>query len=223
MRVSWTDLGIKAAHGDELVQAVGAVALDRRHHAAVEHRQRVHEPGRFGLARDGERRVDQPPPVCRTRGAEAAASLESGTGATHTDGAGQVQLAHLLGVPLVVAAHHCEVLVDPDVDAPAVVLALVLAPHDHERLHVLAAHRIEQLVEGVAAALPVGPDDGDRAGIVVGQLEWSGQQLGDGGRVGAVLDGQHLSAVVPRRGRHQRCPTRSTAGEHESGGHGNRA
>ena len=111
-----------------------------------------------------------------------------------------------LGVSLEVAAHQGEVLVDPDEDAAAEELAVVATAHDHEGLLVLGAHGIEQLGAVVAAALPVGPDEGHGTGVLVlvGQFDVRRQDRAHVGRVRAVLDGEQVAGVVPRRGRQDR-------------------
>src|SRR5204862_3844148 len=75
-----------------------------------------------------------------------------------------------------------------------------------EALPVLGPDRIEELVAGVAAGLPVGPDQRDRARVVRGGPQRAGQQLGDPRRVGPVLHREQVARIVPRRRGQQRGP-----------------
>jgi hypothetical protein len=75
------------------------------------------------------------------------------------------------GIALVPAPDHREVLVDPDQDAARVGLTPVPAPDDDERLLVLGAHRVQDLLERVRARLPVGEDHGDGVRVVLGRLD----------------------------------------------------
>ena len=198
-RVHRSEFDIEPAHGHEFVQAVSAIHFDGWHLAGVQHGMAVYESGCLGGAGDGELGIGDPAPEGAECAAEPAAVLESGTGLADRDWAGHPDLGHLLGVSLDVAPSHREVFIDPDVCGPAESLALVCAPDDDEDFFVLRTCWVEEFVEVVAAALPVGPDDGHRAGIVVGESERCWQELSDVGRVGAKLDGHHFAAVVPRR------------------------
>ena len=129
--------------------------------------------------------------------------------------AGLPHRAELLGVALVDAAGDGEVLVDPDVDAAGVGLALERAADDDEGLLVLRPHRVEQLLAAAGAGLPVGPDERDGAGVLLGQLQRGRQQLGDPRGVGAVLDGEQVTGVVPRRRRDQGGPASGRPGVEE--------
>src|SRR5262249_28099287 len=99
-----------------------------------------------------------------------------------------------------------EIGVDPEVDAAGVDLPGELAPDHGEALPVLGPDRVQELLPAVAAGLPVGPDQGDRAGVLLGRPERAGEQLGDPGRVGPVLDREQVAGVVPGRRRQQRGP-----------------
>ena len=214
--VGRADLGVITPHGDQLVERVGAVGLDRREQAVVEHGQGVHEAGVLAVSGDGELGLDQAAAVGRAGGSKAASGLEPGAGLPDGDGSGHPDVAELLGVALHVAAEHGVVLVDPDVGAAAVRLALVGAADHDEALLVLESVGVEHLVEVVGAGLPVGPDDGHRARVVLGGGERGGQQFGHGVRIGAVLDGEHVARVVPRRGGDQRGGAGGGAGEGEA-------
>ena len=126
-----------------------------------------------------------------------AARFKSRSGLAHRDWPGDPDVAQLLGVALHVATQHCVVLVDPDVDAATVRLALVGAADDDEALLVLESVGIDDLIEVVGAGLPVGPDDGHRARVVVNRGQRLGKKFSHGRWVGAVLDGEHVARVVP--------------------------
>ena len=131
------------------------------------------------------------------------------------DGPGQPDLTQLLGIPLHMSPHHGEVLVDPDVDAPAERLLAVPAAHHHEALLVLRPHRIEEFVESVGTRLPVGPHHGHRTRILLGGRQRRRQQLGHGLGIGPVLDREHVAGVVPRRSRNELGRAGRRAGEGE--------
>jgi acyl-CoA synthetase (NDP forming) len=78
-----------------------------------------------------------------------------------------VNRTELLGIALQVSAHQCEILIDPYEEASAVELLAITTAHDHEGFPVLGPDGIEQLGAVGTAALPVGPDEGNRAGIFV--------------------------------------------------------
>ena len=141
----------------------------------MDHGQGVHEAGVVAGSGDGELGFHQASPVGGAGGAEPTTGLEAGPGPSHGDRTGHPDVAHLLGVALYVAAQHGVVLVDPDVDAAAVVLTAVTAAHHHEALLVLEAVRVQHLVEVVGAGLPVGPDDRHGAGVVLGREERGGK------------------------------------------------
>jgi hypothetical protein len=79
--------------------------------------------------------------------------------------------AEFLWVSLKKTAHQREVLVDPDEDAATKQATVIATAHDDEGLLVLSANGIKKLRAVVATALPVRPNEGDRAWvlIVVGQ------------------------------------------------------
>ncbi len=115
---------------------------------------------------------------------KVAAGLEARAGAAARDRTGLVDRTEFLRVALQVAAHQGEVLVDPDEDAAAEEMVAVATAHDDEGLLVLRTHGVEEFRAVVAAALPVGPDERDRAGVlvVVGEAHALGQEGGDGRR-----------------------------------------
>jgi hypothetical protein len=100
--------------------------------------------------------------------------------------------AHLFGITLQVTAHEGEVLVDPDEEAAAEELLTVATAHHYKCLAVLGPDRIEQLSAVSAAALPVGPDEGDGAGVLVVVSE--GDAVGEQGAyrtgIGAIFNRQ---------------------------------
>jgi hypothetical protein len=126
--------------------------------------------------------------------------------------------AKLFRIALKVAAHHCEVGVDPYVHATAIDRAVVHATHDHECFLVLRADRVVEFGEVVAATLPIGEDHGNGTWIAVvgNESERLGQQLGDARRIGAILDRQQVAAVVPRHRRQDRGRAFRRAWEHKA-------
>ena len=133
----------------------------------VEHGQGVDEAGVFARTGDCELGFDQSASVGGTGSTETATWFEAGTGLPDGDRSGHPDVAELLGVPLYMAAEHGIVLVDPDVDAAAVGLALIRAADDDEALLVLEAVRVDHFVEVVGARLPVGPDNGYSPRVLV--------------------------------------------------------
>src|SRR6266516_2837045 len=130
---------------------------------------------------------------------------------------GLVDRAQLLGVALDEAAREGDVRVDPDVDAPRVDPPAVTAPHHGQALGILGADGVEEFLPAVAARLPVGPDQRHRARVLRGGSKRAGQQVGDARRVGPVLDREHVTGVVPRRGGQQRRPPGGGPGIEEAG------
>src|SRR5690606_23220238 len=105
----------------------------------------VDEPRVLARAGDREAGLEDAPPVDRAGRPEPPSRLQAGPGPPDGHGAGEPDVAQLLRVALVVAPDQREVLVHPDVDAAAVVLALVPAPDHDEALLVLGAHRVQEL------------------------------------------------------------------------------
>ena len=99
-----------------------------------------------------------------------------------------------------------EVGVDPDVGAARIDLPGEAAADHGEAFLVLGPDQIEQSLAAITAGLPVSPDQCHRAGIVGGQLEGDGGQLGDSRRVGPVLDGEQVAGVMPRGSGQRRGP-----------------
>ncbi len=188
----------------------------------MQHRERVHEPVGLGASGDREAGVDDPPVVDADACAEPPAGLQLGTGLAVAYRTRDPDRAELLRVALVPAPDHREVLVDPDQDAPRVRLAPVSAPDDDERLLVLGAHRVKELLERVRARLPVREDHGDRVGVVVGRFDRVRQPAGDRTRSRPILDRQQVARVVPRRTGHHRGPAlgRERRNEPPQLGHG---
>ena len=171
----------------------------------VQHRVPIHEAVGGPVAFDGDGRFREST-VTRGQGhAESSADFEPGPGAASADGTGLVNRSELFGIALEVPAHEREVLVDPDEQAPAKELVPVATAHDDERLLVLRAYRIEQLRAVITATLPVGPDEGHGARVLVVVREGHalGQQRGDCGGVRAVLHRQQVARVVPRQRRQE--------------------
>ena len=75
---------------------------------------------------------------------------------------------------------------------------------DEEELAVLRADRVEQLLAGVARALPVDEQRRGAPGVIGVGLESFREDGRDGVGVGPVLDDKEIAHVVPRGRRHQR-------------------
>src|SRR5919201_6596423 len=154
--LSGPDIGavpVVALHRDELVHRWRVTLLDRREVPAVEHRERVHEASRVRPAGDREPGLDDPAVEDGDAGPEASTGLEARAGLADAHRTGDPDRAELLRVSLVPSAREGEVLVHPDRDASRIVFAAVPAPDHHERLLVLGAHRVEELLERVRARL----------------------------------------------------------------------
>ena len=98
--------------------------------------------------------------------------------------AGNVYRSQLLGVSLEPTAGNGKVLGYPNGNAAAVGHAFVFAAHHNKSLKVLAAHWIKQFCSTGAAALPVCPNDCNRAWLLVGKLNADRQQRCHVGRIG---------------------------------------
>ncbi len=170
------------------------------------------------LRAQGDMGIDDAAVVVTDRAGETAAGRHPRPALAERDRAGLPDAAQLLRVTLEMAANEGKVLVDPDVHAAAVDGVAVHAAHDHERFLVLRADGVVELAAVVAAALPIGEDHRHRARVVVVgyQRQRLGQQLGDARRVGSVLHGQQVAAVVPRHVRQDRGPTQLGAGKDEA-------
>jgi hypothetical protein len=98
--------------------------------------------------------------------------------------------AQLLGITLEIPAYQRKVLVDPDEQATAIEPVLEAATNDHVSLFVLGTNRVEKLLSVIATALPVGPDEGDRARVLIvsRQCDPFGQQASHRGRIRAIFN-----------------------------------
>ena len=177
----------------------------------MQHGVPVHKACALGGTGDREADVGNSATPRTERAAESSTWLKTWASLTDRDGTSHPDFRHLLGIALNVTPGHGEVLVDPDVRGPTVGLALVLTPNDDKDLFVLSPSRIHEFFEIVRAALPVGPNNGDRSRILVRQLQAFRQQLSDVGRVGPKLHREHLPAVMPwRRGQNRPCTRRGS-------------
>src|SRR3989442_5393251 len=125
----------------------------------MSHLVRVDEAVGLRWLAQGEDRLRQPSITRRQGGTEHATCGDLRRCLGMRVRAGLPHRAQLLRVALMEAATDGEVLVDPDVDAAGVRLAAEAAADDDERLLVLRAHRVEQLLAGGGAGLPVCPDE----------------------------------------------------------------
>src|SRR5690348_2100730 len=157
-----------AARGDQLVKRVGLTLLDRGHPPVVRHRVGVDEPVVRPRLAQRHQRLGEPAVGGGQRAREPPAGRDPRRRAAERVRPGLVDRPEFLGVALVQAAHQGEIGVDPDIDAARVDPPGEAAPHDGEALAVLGPDRIQQLLAGLAARLPVGPDQRDRAGVVRG-------------------------------------------------------
>ncbi len=107
----------------------------------------------------------QAPVVRRERSAEDRAGARAGVGdAVEPERARHPDRAELLREALDPAAGEREVAIDPDVRTGRDVLAVEHRVDDDEELLVLAARRVEQLVVGIRARLPVDEERRGAAG-----------------------------------------------------------
>src|SRR3990170_3553773 len=146
-------LPVVALHRDELVHRGRPPLLDAREVAVVEHRQGVHEPAPLGRAGDREPGVDHAPVVHGDARPEPSTGPEPRPRLAERDRPGHPDRAEPLGIALVPTPGHREVPVDPDQQAPRVELTPVRATDDDERLLVLGAHGVQELLERVRARL----------------------------------------------------------------------
>ena len=201
-----SEIDVARAHRDELRERVPVVLLDRGHPARVQHREGVDEPCGLRATREREAGVGEATVVRLERRAEHRAGAEPRPRPADRDRPRHPDRAELLRVALVPAPREREVFVDPDVDAPRVRLPLVSAADDHEAFLVLRAHGVEQFLAGVAARLPVGPDDRDGAGVLLREVDTVRKERRDASGIRAVLDRHHVAGVVPRWCRNERRP-----------------